>query len=115
MPFLGLLHPTGRSGFNSWPKSAAPLPKPLLRQPLLRKESTNDLQIPTKNEEGGPDFEPPTERIGTFDSDATLWCEQPLYFQALFIFDRVKPFRTAASRMEDLAAIAETSTPRRPC
>src|SRR6266446_5037364 len=86
MRFLRLLHPTGRSGFNSWPKSAAPLP-----QPLLRKETTNDPQIPTKNEEGGPDFEPPTERIGTFHSDGTLWCEQPLYFQALFIFDRVKP------------------------
>src|SRR5258706_15831764 len=43
MRFLGLLHPTGRSGFDSWRKPAAPLP-----QPLLRKEATNDLQIPTK-------------------------------------------------------------------
>jgi hypothetical protein len=43
MRFLRLLHPTGRSGFNSWPKSAAPL-----LQPLLSKESTNDLQIAPK-------------------------------------------------------------------
>jgi phosphoserine phosphatase len=41
-------------------------------------------------EEGGPDFVSPTQRIATFDNDGTLWCEQPLYFQALFIFDRVK-------------------------
>src|SRR6266478_6290058 len=43
MPFLRLLHPTGRSGFNSWLKSAALLP-----QPLLSRAATNDLQIPPK-------------------------------------------------------------------
>jgi phosphoserine phosphatase len=40
--------------------------------------------------EGSPDFVPPAERIATFDNDGTLWCEQPLYFQVLFTFDRVK-------------------------
>jgi len=30
------------------------------------------------------------ERIATFDNDGTLWSEQPLYFQLLFIVDRVK-------------------------
>jgi phosphoglycolate phosphatase-like HAD superfamily hydrolase len=40
--------------------------------------------------EGGPDFVPPSERIATFDNDGTLWCEQPMYFQALFAFDRIK-------------------------
>jgi phosphoserine phosphatase len=39
---------------------------------------------------GGPDFVPTAERIATFDNDGTLWAEQPLYFQGLFIFDRVK-------------------------
>jgi phosphoserine phosphatase len=39
---------------------------------------------------GSPDFVPPPERIATFDNDGTLWAEQPLYFQALFAFDRVK-------------------------
>lgn len=38
---------------------------------------------------GGPDFVPPAERIAVFDNDGTLWAEQPLYFQALYIFDRV--------------------------
>jgi hypothetical protein len=40
--------------------------------------------------EGSPDFVPVAERIATFDNDGTLWCEQPFYFQGLFIFDRIK-------------------------
>src|SRR5262245_4398963 len=40
--------------------------------------------------EGGPDFVQPAERIATFDNDGTLWAEQPMYFQAVFVFDRVK-------------------------
>lgn len=40
--------------------------------------------------EGSPDFVPAPERIATFDNDGTLWVEQPMYFQALFIFDRIK-------------------------
>jgi hypothetical protein len=38
----------------------------------------------------GPEFVPPAERIATFDNDGTLWPEQPMYFQAFFIFDRIK-------------------------
>ena len=33
---------------------------------------------------------PPAERIATFDNDGCLWSEQPMYFQAFFIFDRIK-------------------------
>jgi phosphoglycolate phosphatase-like HAD superfamily hydrolase len=40
--------------------------------------------------QGSPDFVPPERRIATFDNDGTLWCEQPVYFQAAFAFDRVK-------------------------
>jgi len=39
---------------------------------------------------GSPDFVRPAERIAVFDNDGTLWSEQPVYFQALFAFDRVK-------------------------
>jgi len=39
---------------------------------------------------GGPDFVPSEQRIATFDNDGTLWSEQPMYFQAIFAFDRVK-------------------------
>jgi phosphoglycolate phosphatase-like HAD superfamily hydrolase len=40
--------------------------------------------------EGSPDFTPPNERIAVFDNDGTLWAEQPNYFQALFMIDRIK-------------------------
>ncbi len=39
---------------------------------------------------GGPDFVPVSERIAVFDNDGTLWSEQPMYFQVLFAFDRVR-------------------------
>jgi hypothetical protein len=32
----------------------------------------------------------PAERIAVFDNDGTLWAEQPMYFQAFFVFERVK-------------------------
>ena len=38
----------------------------------------------------GPGYIPPAERIAVFDNDGTLWCEQPVYFQAAFALDRVK-------------------------
>lgn len=40
--------------------------------------------------EGNADFVPVEERIACFDNDGTLWSEQPLYFQFIFAFDRVK-------------------------
>jgi phosphoserine phosphatase len=36
------------------------------------------------------DYVPPSERIAAFDNDGTLWAEQPVYFQAMFIFDRIE-------------------------
>jgi len=39
---------------------------------------------------GSPDFVPVPERIATFDNDGTLWAEQPLYTQFMFVLDRVK-------------------------
>src|SRR5262249_56729395 len=32
----------------------------------------------------------PAERIAVFDNDGTLWAEQPMYFQFLFMLDQVK-------------------------
>ncbi|QDU29361.1 haloacid dehalogenase-like hydrolase [Anatilimnocola aggregata] len=37
-----------------------------------------------------PNFIPPAERIAVFDNDGTLWCEQPVYVQMQFVFDRVR-------------------------
>jgi phosphoserine phosphatase len=39
---------------------------------------------------GSPDFLPKPERIAVFDNDGTLWSERPVYFQAFFVFDRIK-------------------------
>ena len=36
------------------------------------------------------DFVQPVGRIAVFDNDGTLWAEQPMYFQFLFMLDRVK-------------------------
>ena len=38
---------------------------------------------------GSADFVAVPERIATFDNDGCLWSEQPMYFQAFFIFDRI--------------------------
>jgi hypothetical protein len=42
------------------------------------------------SKKGSSDYVPPTERIATFDNDGTLWAEQPMYFQAFFVFERIK-------------------------
>src|SRR5262245_64338300 len=39
---------------------------------------------------GGKDYVPPAERVATFDNDGTLWAEQPMYFQFIFMLDQVK-------------------------
>jgi phosphoserine phosphatase len=40
--------------------------------------------------QGAPSFVAPEDRIAVFDNDGTLWAEQPLYFQLLFMLDQVK-------------------------
>jgi hypothetical protein len=47
--------------------------------------------------EDWPDFVKPEERIASFDNDGTLWAEQPIYFQVLFMRDRVKAFLSRRS------------------
>jgi len=40
--------------------------------------------------EGSPEFVPAPERIAAFDNDGTLWVEQPMYIQVIFVMDRIK-------------------------
>jgi phosphoserine phosphatase len=40
--------------------------------------------------EGGPGWLEPGDRIATFDNDGTLWSEQPMYFQGMFVNDRIQ-------------------------
>lgn len=37
-----------------------------------------------------PEYLEPSRRIAVFDNDGTLWSEQPAYFQAMFVFDRIR-------------------------
>jgi phosphoglycolate phosphatase-like HAD superfamily hydrolase len=46
-------------------------------------------------DKNGTDYVPPAERIATFDNDGTLWCEQPMYFQVVFVFERVRELAAA--------------------
>jgi phosphoglycolate phosphatase-like HAD superfamily hydrolase len=41
-------------------------------------------------DEKGKDYMVPAERIAVFDNDGTLWSEQPLYFQLVFMLEQVK-------------------------
>lgn len=57
---------------------------------------------------GSADFVPVADRIATFDNDGCLWAEQPMYFQALFVFDRVKelaPQHTDWKEKEPFASV----------
>jgi phosphoglycolate phosphatase-like HAD superfamily hydrolase len=57
--------------------------------PGVNKQAILDF-VAAVTEEGGAHFVPMEERIATFDNDGTLWCEQPLYTQAVFAIDRIR-------------------------
>ncbi|MEO1202409.1 MAG: HAD family hydrolase [Pseudomonadota bacterium] len=52
------------------------------------------------------DFVPLPERVAVFDNDGTLWAEQPLYFQALYIFDRIEELAPGHPEWEDTEPFA---------
>jgi phosphoserine phosphatase len=70
---------------------------------------------------GGPDYVAPEERIAVFDNDGTLWVEQPLYVEFMFVLDRAKqmmandpglaskpPFKALADADGDVSKLSET-------
>jgi phosphoglycolate phosphatase-like HAD superfamily hydrolase len=63
-------------------------PLPSWNEGAVKKSITDFVSRVTT--QGGADFVPVERRIATFDNDGTLWCEQPVYFQVAFAFDRVK-------------------------
>ena len=79
-PFLTLL------ALATLASAAEPLPS--WNDTAAKKAITSFVEKVTTA--GSPTFVPVPERIAVFDNDGTLWSEQPMYFQALFIFDRVK-------------------------
>jgi phosphoserine phosphatase len=76
LTFVGIAVAQARDPLPSWNDGPA------------KRSITTFVEKVTKP--GGADAVPPAERIAVFDNDGTLWCEQPVYFQALFIFDRIK-------------------------
>jgi phosphoserine phosphatase len=74
--------------FAAGPSAYAGDPLPSWNEGPAKKNIIEFVGKVTK--EGSPDFVPVSERIATFDSDGTLWSEQPMYFQLFFALDRVK-------------------------
>lgn len=77
------------------PVLLALLPLSLIADPLPSWNDTDSKKaiisfVEKVTKEGSSDFVPPAERIATFDNDGCLWSEQPMYFQAFYIFDRIK-------------------------
>lgn len=63
-------------------------PLPSWNDTLPKQAVVKFVQNVTK--EGGAGFVPVSDRIAVFDNDGTLWAEQPMYFQAMFVMDRVR-------------------------
>lgn len=63
-------------------------PLPSWNEGLAKKSIVSFVEKTTT--EGSADYVVPAKRIAVFDNDGTLWAEQPLYFQAVFIFDQIK-------------------------
>ena len=50
------------------------------------------------------DYVAPAERVAVFDNDGTLWSEQPLYFQFVFMLEQVKAAAPKHPEWKDNAA-----------
>lgn len=74
--------------FAGPPPSRADDPLPSWNNGAARQSILRFIDRITR--EDSPDFVPPSERIAVFDNDGTLWAEQPMYFQFLFVLDRIK-------------------------
>jgi len=53
-------------------------------------KARNVAFVQAVTDEKSKDYVPPVERIAAFDNDGTLWSEQPLYFQLVFMLEQVK-------------------------
>jgi phosphoserine phosphatase len=82
---LGLAAPPARA--------RAADPQPSWREGPRRRALLDFVSAVTT--QGGPDFVPPAARIAVFDNDGTLWVEQPVYTQLLFVLDRLRALAPA--------------------
>ncbi|WP_460885309.1 HAD family hydrolase [Ramlibacter solisilvae] len=77
----------GLGGCASSPASSGADALPSWNDGPARQAIVNFVNQVTRE---GPGYVPPVERIAVFDNDGTLWSEQPLYFQFVFMLDQVK-------------------------
>jgi phosphoserine phosphatase len=75
-------------GFIPSAQNATLDPLPSWNEGASKKAIADFVAKVTKD--GGPDFVPVDQRVATFDNDGTLWVEQPIYTQFIFLLDRVK-------------------------
>ena len=83
---LALVAATAIGVAPDWQKTFDPLPS--WNEGTAKHEIINFVNRAVA--EGRPDYIPPEKRIATFDNDGTLWVEQPVYPEGVFIFDRIK-------------------------
>lgn len=74
--------------FSSLSYSFDENPLPSWNQGAVKKHIIEFVQAVT--DKNSPYYVPAEDRIATFDNDGTLWVEQPLYPQMLFMIDRFK-------------------------
>jgi FMN phosphatase YigB (HAD superfamily) len=74
----------GKRGFSS-PGTPAVLPS----WNLTPARDAIEGFVKTVTRAGSRDFVPPTERVAVFDSDGTLWCEQPMPIELGFVLQRL--------------------------
>ena len=73
-----------------WPLAGAAIAQPLASWNDGPAKQAIVKFITDVTTEGGPTFVAPSDRIAVFDNDGTLWSEQPIYFQFMFVLDRIK-------------------------
>lgn len=88
-------------GAPAFAQTADPLPS--WREGAAKRAILDFVAATTRA--GAPGFIRPPERIAVFDNDGTLWCEQPVYVQATFAFDRVRELAPENPALRDMPAV----------
>jgi phosphoserine phosphatase len=83
-------------------RAQAPDPLPSWHDGTARKAIVEFVQATTAK--GSPAYVEPADRIAVFDNDGTLWAEQPMYFQVLFMIDQLNAAAPRHPEWKDNAA-----------
>lgn len=87
---------------NSFSQASEPLPSWV---DSSNKQAVIDF-VSSTTTENHSNYVPAHKRIAVFDNDGTLWSEQPLYFQAIYIFDRIKEIAPVHPEWQDTEPFA---------